>query len=211
MLLSLETQLVIIFLSVCHLGLVSCKKFKEGEEKPKWAKKDLSFYNDADLERLFDQWEEDEEPLEPDELPEHLRPAPPIDISKFKDNPDPESLLKLSKKGRTLMVFVSVDGDPTRDEAESITKLWQTSLFNSHIQAERYMVEDSRAIFLFKDGSQAWDAKDYLVQQERCKSVTIENKVYPGKLTKEAESPEDIQSGQFSRTTVEKVSPRDEL
>lgn len=35
------------------------------------------------------------------------------------------------------MVFVSVDGDPTRDEAESITKLWQTSLFNSHIQAER--------------------------------------------------------------------------
>ncbi|XP_026677312.1 LDLR chaperone boca-like [Diaphorina citri] len=83
------------------------------------------------------------------------------------------------------MVFVSVDGDPTRDEAESITKLWQTSLFNSHIQAERYMVEDSRAIFLFKDGSQAWDAKDYLVQQERCKSVTIENKVYPGKLTKE--------------------------
>lgn len=57
MLLSLETQLVIIFLSVCHLGLVSCKKFKEGEEKPKWAKKDLSFYNDADLERLFDQWE----------------------------------------------------------------------------------------------------------------------------------------------------------
>ncbi|XP_026677311.1 major facilitator superfamily domain-containing protein 9-like [Diaphorina citri] len=36
------------------LLLVSCKKFKEGEEKPKWAKKDLSFYNDADLERLFD-------------------------------------------------------------------------------------------------------------------------------------------------------------
>jgi Chaperone for wingless signalling and trafficking of LDL receptor. len=27
-------------------------------------------------------FQEDEEPLEPDELPEHLRPAPPIDISK---------------------------------------------------------------------------------------------------------------------------------
>lgn len=31
---------------------------------------------------------------------------------------------------------------------------------------------------MFKDGSQAWDAKDYLIQQERCKVVTIENKHY---------------------------------
>lgn len=38
------------------------------------------------------------------------------------------------------MVFVSVDGNPTRDEAESITKIWQTSLFNSHIQAERFVI-----------------------------------------------------------------------
>lgn len=198
------------FLSVISTSFVACKKYKE-EEKPQWAKKDLSFYNDADLERLFDQWEEDEEPLEPDELPEHLRPVPPIDFSQFKDNPDPESLLKLTKKGRTLMVFVSVDGSPTRDEAETITKLWQTSLFNSHIQAERYMVEDSRAIFLFKDGAQAWDAKDFLIDQQRCKSVTIENKTYRGKHTKEEESPEEIESGQYSKTTVEKVSPRDEL
>ncbi|KAL1452849.1 hypothetical protein WDU94_007037 [Cyamophila willieti] len=136
MYLSIKT-LLLILLPICFLCLVTCKKFKEGEEKPKWAQKDIRFYNDADLERLLDQWEEDEEPLEPDELPEHLRPAPPIDFSQFKDNPDPESLLKLSKKGRTLMVFVSVDGNPTRDEAESITKLWQTSLFNNHIQAER--------------------------------------------------------------------------
>lgn len=56
---------------------------------------------------------------------------------------------------------------------------------SSALPLYRYMVEDSRAIFLFKDGSQAWDAKDYLIQQERCKAVTIENKTYPGKLTKE--------------------------
>lgn len=122
---------------------------------------------------------EDEEPLEPDELPEHLRPQPEIDFSKI-DAKNPEDILKASKKGKTLMAFVSVTGKPTKDEAESITKLWQTGLWNHHIQAERYMVDDDRAIFLFKDGTQAWEAKDFLIQQVRCKSVTIENKEYPG-------------------------------
>lgn len=82
------------------------------------------------------------------------------------------------------MTFVSVNGNPTREEAETITKLWQTSLWNSHIQAERYMVDDDRAIFMFKEGSQAWDAKDFLIQQERCQSVTIENKEYKGTYKK---------------------------
>lgn len=89
-------------------------------------------------------------------------------------------MLKESKKGRTLMTFVAVSGNPTRTEADEITKLWQTSLWNNHIQAERYMVDDDRAIFLFKDGAQAWEAKDFLVTQERCKGVTIENKEFPG-------------------------------
>lgn len=35
------------------------------------------------------------------------------------------------------MTFVVVDGNPTRDQSETITKLWQTSLWNNHIQAER--------------------------------------------------------------------------
>ena len=34
---------------------------------------------------------------------------------------------------------------------------------------------------MFSDGSQAWQAKDFLIEQERCESVTIENKVYHGK------------------------------
>lgn len=89
-------------------------------------------------------------------------------------------MLKATKKGKTLMTFVTVTGKPTRDEAEEITKLWQTSLWNNHIQAERYMIDDNRAIFMFKEGSQSWEAKDFLVQQERCESVSIENKVYPG-------------------------------
>lgn len=94
---------------------------------------------------------------------------------------NPEKLLQATKKGKTLMTFVSVAGNPTKEEAQTITKLWQTSLWNNHIQAEQYMIDDDRAIFMFKDGSQAWDAKDFLVEQKECLSVTIESKVYHGK------------------------------
>ena len=38
------------------LAVVECKKFDD-KEKPKWAKKDIRDYNEADLERLLDQWE----------------------------------------------------------------------------------------------------------------------------------------------------------
>lgn len=45
------------------------------------------------------------------------------------------------------------------------------------------MIDDNRAIFMFKDGSQAWEAKDFLINQDRCESVSVENKVYTGKIT----------------------------
>ena len=34
---------------------------------------------------------------------------------------------------------------------------------------------------MYKDGSQAWDAKDFLIQQEECGEVSIEGKTYYGK------------------------------
>ncbi|XP_065209304.1 LDLR chaperone boca-like [Planococcus citri] len=174
---------LVCFVLLSSLTLLAAKKYPKEEEKPAWAKKDIRDYSEADLERLLDQWEEDEEPLEPDELPEHLRPQPQIDLNNIK-NTDPEELMKLSKKGRTLMTFVKVSGKPTKDETEELTKLWQTSLWNNHIQAERYLIEDDRAIFMYKDGSQAWTAKDYLIEQERCDTVTIDSKVFEGKYRK---------------------------
>lgn len=178
-----KTLILVNFLLIISVGY--SKKFKN-EEKPSWAKKDIRDYNDADMERLLEQWDEDDEPLEEDELPEHLRPQPKLDLSKLK-SADPEYLLKASKKGKTLMAFVSVNGNPKKEETEDLTKLWQSSLWNNHIQAERYLIDDNRAIFMFKDGSQAWDAKDFLVQQERLKEVVIENKSYPGINSKEGE------------------------
>ena len=47
------------------------------------------------------------------------------------------------------------------------------------------MIDDQRAIFMFKDGSQAWDAKDYLIEQTDLSQCTLENKVYYGLHTPE--------------------------
>ena len=44
----------------------------------------------------------------------------------------------MTKKGKTLMMFVSVDGEPDRDETERLTTLWHGSLFNNHIQCDRW-------------------------------------------------------------------------
>lgn len=54
------------------------------------------------------------------------------------------------------------------------------------------MVDDNRAIFMFRDGSQAWEAKNFLIEQSRCFSVTIENKVYPGQGHEEKTAPKVI-------------------
>ena len=66
--------------------------------------------SDADLERLYEQWEEDDEPLPVDELPEWdpRRPQPTFDLNAMKQFKNPEEFLKVSKKGKTLMIFVKV-------------------------------------------------------------------------------------------------------
>lgn len=44
--------ILLVILVVAAIG--NCKKAKE---KPKWAKKDIRDYSEADMERLLDQWE----------------------------------------------------------------------------------------------------------------------------------------------------------
>lgn len=164
-------------LCICVISTL-CKKYNE-DKKPTWAKKDIRDFSDADMERLFDQWEEDEEALPEDEQPEHLRKPPQLDLSKL-DTSDPEAMLQATKKGQTVMMFVSVANKPSRARTEELTKIWQTSLWGNHIQTERYLVDDDRAIFMFKDGSQAWIAKKFLLEQDELKDVQLESQVYPG-------------------------------
>ncbi|XP_013014385.1 LRP chaperone MESD isoform X2 [Cavia porcellus] len=118
--------------------------------------------------------------IEEGDLPEHKRPPAPVDFSKI-DPGKPESILKMTKKGKTLMMFVTVSGSPTEKETEEITSLWQGSLFNANYDVQRFIVGSDRAIFMLRDGSYAWEIKDFLVNQDRCADVTLEGQVYPGK------------------------------
>ncbi|XP_048750957.1 LRP chaperone MESD-like [Ostrea edulis] len=202
-----------VFILVCLLITSQCAKGKDkGDEK--WKKKDVRDYSDADLERLFDQWEEnDDEELPEDEQPEWKREPPKVDLSQLDPN-NPELMLQASKKGRTLMMFATVSGDPTEKETEQITQLWQTSLFNANYEIQRYVVGSNRVIFMIKDGSKAWEIKDFLVTQDRCQEVTIEGKNYPGAAAKESDkSTEGKQKtdSQKAGKLPEKEAKKDEL
>lgn len=86
---------------------------------------------------------QEDDDIEEGDLPEHKRSPPPIDFAKV-DPSKPEELLKMSKKGRTLMVFATVSGDPTEKETEEITGLWQGSLFNANFDIQRYTLNISQ-------------------------------------------------------------------
>ncbi|XP_068168478.1 LRP chaperone MESD [Antennarius striatus] len=168
-----------------------------GVDKPA-KKKDIRDYNDADMARLLEQWEKDDD-IEEGDLPEHRRSPPPIDFSKV-DASKPEELLKMSKKGRTLMVFATVSGEPTEKETEEVTALWQGSLFNANYDVQRFVVGSNRVIFMLRDGSVAWEVKDFLTAQERCVDVTVEGQVFPGKAAQE----KDPRSGQQNHVSSKK-------
>ncbi|XP_025774840.1 LRP chaperone MESD isoform X1 [Puma concolor] len=107
----------------------------EASPPPRKKKKDIRDYNDADMARLLEQWEKDDD-IEEGDLPEHKRPSAPIDFSQI-DPGRPESILKMTRKGKTLMMFVTVSGNPTEKETEEITSLWQGSLFNANYDVQR--------------------------------------------------------------------------
>merc|ERR1712226_1789738 len=89
----------------------------------------------------------------------------------------------------TVMMFVRVTDFVDKAETEEVTSLWQTGLYNNHVQAERFVIEDDRVMFMFRDGAYAWEAKDFLIEQERCEEVQLEQQTYKGNfaVNKEAE------------------------
>ncbi|XP_008560981.1 LDLR chaperone boca [Microplitis demolitor] len=177
----MKVNIIIMIIYLLCVINVYCNEDKKSKS---WKDKNIMDMTDADMERLFDQWEEDEEPLEPDELPEHLRPQPQIDISQI-DASDPDSLLRMTKVGKSIMMFVDLKKDLTDNEADNIFRIWQGSLQNNHIIAERYPIEPKRAVFMFREGSQAVDAKNFLIDQPELEHVTLEGRIYNGKFSSE--------------------------
>lgn len=62
----------------------------------------------------------------------------------------------------------------------------------------------NRVIFMLRDGSMAWEVKDFLVSQERCMDVTVEGQVFPGKAAKK----DDIKYKQQNEVNDKKKSKR---
>ena len=51
-------------------------------------------------------------------------------------------MLKLNKKGKTVMMFVRVNNFVSKEDTEEITSLWQTGLYNNHVQVgEQHVLE----------------------------------------------------------------------
>lgn len=142
-------------------------------------KKDIRDYSEADLEKLYQQWA-DEDDKDDDEF----EAKPPKEGFKFDPSKmTPQEMMKMSKKGKAIMIFARLKGNPEKSETEKITTRWQQGLLNGNIQTERYLVSDDRVIFLTKDGSYAWEIKDFLIQQPECLEVTFDNQKFLGLKT----------------------------
>jgi len=175
---------VVIFVLVLNYCL-----FVYGGSKAKADKigKRVTDYNDVDVEKLLDQWNENDDDDDDDDEgdsddPRHRKNPPKIDMEKvLSAGGSKEELFKASKKGQPLMMFANVAGNPSKQEVETITGLWQTSLRNNNIQAQRYIVGEKRVLFQLEDGSVAFQIKDYLVTLDNCESVSFDNMEFPGK------------------------------
>ena len=87
-----------------------------------------------------------------------------------------------------------------REETDEISKFWMVGLYNNHIDAQRFIIDDDRIMFnamvnilispnklLFsvQEGSLAYEVKDYLIEQERVEYVEIDQEIFPGKFSKQ--------------------------
>ncbi len=114
--------------------------------------KDLRDDTDRDVDSLFEEWEvkfifvflffftlkiydqdNDEEILPEDERHDYYIRGKNRPMFRPEDfvGKEPEHVMKMSKKGQTLMMFATVSGSPTRRETEEITQIWWASLKNA--------------------------------------------------------------------------------
>merc|ERR1712098_13926 len=142
---------------------------RDAERDARLKKRDIRDYSDDDIHRLLEQWEEDDEPIPPDELPDGHpdKPPPAMDFSKV-DMTNPENVMAASKKGQSVMLFVDIQGISDPEMAEEMSSLWQTGLANNHVPCERMMVEDFQAMFFFRDGVMLGRQRISSLSRRRC-------------------------------------------
>ena len=61
------------------------------------------------------------------------------------DMTDPLSVAAQTKADQTVMVFVDIRGEPTEDERDTITLLWEGNMINAfNIEAQRFPIAPNR-------------------------------------------------------------------
>ena len=68
-----------------------------------------------------------------------------------------------------------LSGNPTSKEASELTSIWEIGLSNNHIEVTRYQLDDKTVLFQIFNGQQAYEARDYLVDQEGCYTVSLDS------------------------------------
>ncbi len=86
----------------------------------------------------FKENDEEYDPSEEDDDP-RLKPEPKVQFDPKLMAKDPQAMLKLSKKGKPLMLFVTVAGNPSQKETERVSSIWQQSLHNAQFQTQRFV------------------------------------------------------------------------
>ena len=157
-----------------------------------WKDKSVGEYSEADYDNLYEEWEEnDDDIIPPDELPygHPDRPKPPVSYDNM-DMSDPQSMMRASKANKAAMLLVTVNEDPTKEETEDLTLLWEMGLYNNQIHASRFLIDDDRMMFTLNDGATAFEVKDYLIEQERVEIVEIDEEIFQGKFSKQGKKSE---------------------
>ncbi|XP_074415810.1 LOW QUALITY PROTEIN: LRP chaperone MESD [Scleropages formosus] len=121
-----------------------------------------------------------DESVEGGDLSEHRQPPPHVHVSQTDPSKSSRrNSLKMRKKGKMLMVLVTISDDPTEKVMEEISSLWQRSLFSANFNIQRFVVPSSHVIFMLRDRNYTWEIKDFSVDQEWCADVTVESQVFP--------------------------------
>lgn len=172
-------RLVWAFFLISSIGLTSAKK------------KSVLDYDETDVHRVYKEWLENDEELERDEIDEldinplKQRETPFLSDLKMKDGVvDRARLMRMAHSGKPIMMFVAMRPGVTQHYTENVSTRWAQSLLNAHLQVERYIVAPDRVMFMVRDGAQAWDIKEFLVNQSECVEVVLNNQNFPCSGTK---------------------------
>lgn len=165
----MSPRAVLAVLAVAALAL--CAVGQQGE-------KDWGSMNDADFERIYQEWRDNDE--EDDGEEEDPMKAPQQDLDLDLESLSEEAIRREAMRGRTVMVYVTMVGLPSEYDTRVTGQRWQMGLLNGSIRTELFVMGKGRVIVQTGQGERAVEIKDFLVQQPEVWSVRIDGKKFPG-------------------------------